>query len=51
MDCGAPRFEGPGAKKLYEFMLEASKKSKSKREERKKRLKEFEELMKKKQRA
>lgn len=45
MDCGAPRFEGPGAKKIYEYMMKESEKAKankeSKKEKRKKRLEEF----------
>ena len=54
MDCGAPRFTGPGAKKLYEYIMKASEEAKankeSREEKRKKRLEEFEEQMKKKQR-
>lgn len=45
MDCGAPRFEGPGAKKLYEYIMEETEKAKankeSRAEKRKKRLEEF----------
>lgn len=45
MDCGAPRFEGPGAKKLYEYIMEETEKGKankkSRAEKRKKRLEEF----------
>lgn len=55
MDCGAPRFVGPGAKKLYKYIMEETEKAKankeSRAEKRKKRLEEFEEQMKKKQRA
>ena len=54
MDCGAPRVEGPMAKKVYEYMMNESEKAKankeSRAEKRKKRLEEFEEQMKKKQR-
>ena len=54
MDCGAPRVEGPMARKIYEYMMNESKKAKankeSRAEKRKKRLEEFEEQMKKKQR-
>lgn len=54
MDCGAPRFEGPGAKKIYEYMMKESEKAKANKEsnteKRKKRLEEFEKQMKKKQR-
>ena len=54
MDCGAPRFVGPGAKKVYEYIMKESEKAKankeSREEKRKKRLEEFEEQMKKKQR-
>lgn len=44
MDCGAPRFVGPGAKKIYEYIMKESEKAKANkksREERKKRLEEF----------
>ena len=27
MDCGAPRFVGPGAKKIYEYIMKESEKS------------------------
>lgn len=54
MDCGAPRIEGPMAKKIYEYMMKKSEEAKtnkeSREEKRKKRLEEFEEQMKKKQR-
>lgn len=54
MDCGAPRVEGPMAKKVYEYMMNESEKAKankeSREEKRKKRLEEFKEQMKKKQR-
>ena len=54
MDCGAPRFKGPGAKKLYEHIMKESEEAKANKEsrekKRKKRLEEFEEQMKKKQR-
>lgn len=60
MDCGAPRVEGPMARKVYEYMMNESEKAKvnkeSREEKRKKRLEEFakrtgEYNMKKKQRA
>ena len=60
MDCGAPRFKGPGAKKIYEYIMKESEKAKankeSREEKRKKRLEEFSKQvekynMKKKQRA
>lgn len=45
MDCGAPRFKGPGAKKIYEYIMKESEKAKankeSRAEKRKKRLEEF----------
>lgn len=45
MDCGAPRFVGPDAKKIYEYIMKESEKAKankkSREEERKKRLEEF----------
>ena len=45
MDCGAPRFKGPGAKKAYEYMMKKSEEAKankeSREEKRKKRLEEF----------
>jgi len=41
MDCGAPRFVGPGAKKLYEIIIASREKAKSNAEKRKKRLEEF----------
>lgn len=54
MDCGAPRFEGPMARKIYEYIMKKSEEAKankeSREEKRKKRLEEFEEQMKKKQR-
>ena len=50
MDCGAPRVEGPMAEKIFNYMMEQSKKGKSNAEKRKKRLEEFENKMKKKQR-
>lgn len=54
MDCRAPRFEGPMAKKVYEYMMNESEKAKANKESReekwKKRLEEFEKQMKKKQR-
>ena len=28
MDCGAPRFVGPGAKKIYEYIMKESEKPK-----------------------
>lgn len=55
MNCGAPRIVGPIAKKVYEYMMKESELAKankeSREEKRKKRLEEFEEQMKKKQRA
>lgn len=55
MDCGAPRVEGPMAKKVYEAMikssLEAHNSKESREEKRKKRLEEFNKQMKEKQRA
>lgn len=54
MDCGAPIFKGPGAKKLYEYIMKESEEAKANKEareeKRKKCLEEFEEEMKKKQR-
>lgn len=54
MDCGILRFVGPGARKLYEYIMEETEKGKankkSREEKRKKHLEEFEEQMKKKQR-
>ena len=45
MDCGAPRFEGPGAKKIYEYIMKKSEEAKANKEsnaeKRKKRLEEF----------
>lgn len=45
MDCGVPRFVGPGAKKVYEYIMKESEKAKankeSREEKRKKRLEEF----------
>lgn len=45
MDCGAPRVEGPMAKKVYEYMMHESEKAKankeSREEKRKKCLEEF----------
>lgn len=43
MDCGAPRFVGPGAKDLYNYMMEQSKKAIKNKEKRELRLKEFSE--------
>ena len=42
MDCGAPRFVGPKAKELYNYMMEQSKnKAISNKKKRELRLKEF----------
>ena len=55
MDCGAPRVEGPMAKKVYEAMmkssLEARNSKESREDKRKQRLEEFNKQMKEKQRA
>ena len=51
MDCGMVIINGPMAERVYNAMLESSEKSKSNKEKREKRLREFEEHMKKKQRA
>lgn len=51
MDCGTPRFVGPKAKEVYEYLMKKSEESKANKEswaeKRKKQIEEFEDQMKK----